>query len=260
MSGRGIGDDLRRALEDFCGLDKVVVASDYDGCVAPIQPKPEMAVPNPAALGSLNRIAGLPDTRVAMVSGRARDNLAEISGAGDPLVLIGSHGAEWAAGFSDPLTADQRDLLARIIDEFGSISERFAGTSVEVKPASTTLHVRNATRDDADAALVLAETGPATWPGVEVTKGKAVIELAVIETSKGHALDRLRRAFDADAVLYLGDDVTDEKAFAHLNRRDAGGRDVGIKVGSGHTVAEFRVDDCDDVAAVLDFVATHRAS
>ena len=258
MSERGISEDLRRAIEELSALDRIVVASDYDGCVAPIQPRPDMAVPNPASIDGLRACAELPNTLVALVSGRARDDLAAISGAGEPLILVGSHGAEFDTGFDDPVTGDKRDLLDRIVAEFEAISSRFDGTSVEVKPASTTLHVRNATTDDAGAAMELALTGPAAWQGVEVTKGKAVVELAVIETSKGLALDRLRESFGADAVLYIGDDVTDEKAFAHLNRRDAGGRDVGVKVGSGHTVAEFRVDDTDDVPGIFELITAGR--
>lgn len=263
MSAGQISDELRHALDDFCGLPRVLVASDYDGCVAPIQPRPELAVPNPDSLNALRECATRGGTLAAMVSGRARADLAAISGAGDPIVLVGSHGAEFEAGFDTPLTGHQQDLLDRIIDEFRSIATRFEGTSVETKPASTTLHVRNATADDATCAMELAEAGPAGWPGVHVTLGKAVIELAVIETSKGAALDRLRESFNADAVLYLGDDVTDEKAFAHLHRRDAAdlvdtARDIGIKVGDGPTVAQYRIPDTDTVAAVLSYIATHR--
>ncbi|MFZ2510453.1 MAG: trehalose-phosphatase, partial [Gordonia sp. (in: high G+C Gram-positive bacteria)] len=200
----------------------------------------------------------LPKTLTALVSGRARDDLASMSGAGAPIVLIGSHGAEFETGFDQPLTDVQQALLDQIIAEFGSIAAQFPGTSVETKPASTTLHVRNAAADDAAAAIALAESGPAGWLGVHATAGKAVIELAVIETSKGLALDRLRDSFRADAVLYLGDDVTDEKAFAHLRRRDAGGRDIGIKVGGGDTAAEFRVPGTDEVARVLECVVAYR--
>lgn len=124
---------------------------------------------------------------------------------------------------------------------------------VETKPASTVLHVRNASAQDADAALDAARSGPADWTGVQVTEGKSVIELAVIETSKGHAIDALRAKFGADSVIYLGDDVTDEKAFAHLRAGD-----VGIKVGDGDTVAAYRITDTDDVATVLEFVAARR--
>ena len=263
MSAHGIGDGLREALDDFCSLGRVLVASDYDGCIAPIQPKPELAVPNPDSLAALLACAARPDTLAAMISGRARDDLAAISGAGEPLVLVGSHGAEFDTGFDRPLTPAQRTQLDRIIAEFEAIAGKIPGTSVEIKPASTTLHVRNATPEDADVALQLADDGPAGWHGVHATKGKAVIELAVIETSKGLALDRLRESYGAEAVLYLGDDVTDEKAFAHLRRRDGAphdgrGKDVGIKVGDGKTAAEFRVPSTDEVAAVLEYVAAHR--
>ena len=56
--------------------------------------------------------------------------------------------------------------------------------------------------------------GLAQWEGVRVTKGKEVIELAVIETDKVEALDMLRRQAYATAALFVGHDVTAEKAFA----------------------------------------------
>ena len=61
-----------------------------------------------------------------------------------------------------------------------------------------------------------------------MTEGKAVLEFAVISTDKGEAVDILRDQHDASAVVFFGDDVTDEKAFRRL--RDG---DVGVKVGTG---------------------------
>nr|WP_221247630.1 trehalose-phosphatase [Gordonia humi] len=243
------------ALAEFASLDRVLIASDYDGCVAPIVSRPEDAVPNAESIDALRAAADLPGTWAALVSGRARADLAALSGLREPVTLVGSHGAEFEAGFDDPVTAEQQALLKSVIAEFDSISARFPGTSVETKPASTTLHVRNASDDDARAALALAVDGPAAWDGVYVTHGKAVIELAVIETSKGHALDRLRDRVHAQAVLYLGDDITDEKAFAHLNLPG----DVSVKVGGGATGAKFRIADPDEVAQVLSTVAYLRA-
>ena len=60
------------------------------------------------------------------------------------------------------------------------------------------------------------------------TAGKAVLEFAVISTDKGEAVDILREQTASTAVVFLGDDVTDEKAFARM--RDG---DVGVKVGPG---------------------------
>ena len=59
-----------------------------------------------------------------------------------------------------------------------------------------------------------------------------MLEFAVISTDKGEAVDILREQTDATAVVFFGDDVTDEKAFRRM--RDA---DVGVKVGPGETLA-----------------------
>ena len=256
MSPTARATPLGDALAEFAALDRVIIASDYDGCVSPIVSRPEDAVPDPASTAALAAAAELPGTWAALVSGRARSDLAALSGLHDPVTLVGSHGAEFETGFDTPLTATQTSLLAEVVAEIESIAARFAGTSVETKPASTALHVRNASDEDARAALALAVEGPASWTGVHVTHGKAVIELAVIETSKGHALDRLRARVNAQAVLYLGDDITDEKAFAHLNLPG----DVAVKVGDGATAAKFRIASTDEVAQVLSAAVELRAA
>jgi trehalose 6-phosphate phosphatase len=57
-------------------------------------------------------------------------------------------------------------------------------------------------------------------------------------------------------VLFAGDDVTDEDGFAVL-RPEAG--DLGIKVGTGETAAQFRVADERAVATLLTLLADARA-
>ncbi|MCR8898189.1 trehalose-phosphatase [Gordonia sp. GONU] len=255
MSDTGIPAALREALEEAARTRRLLVASDYDGCVSPIVSRPEDAVPDPASVIALEAAAALADTEVAVISGRELAVLAALSGLSAPVTLVGSHGSEFDTGFAVEVTDEARALLVRLIDELRGIAARFPGSTVETKPASTVLHVRNADPDDAVTALECARSGPGAWDGVHPTEGKSVLELAVIETSKGHALDTLRERLDCDVVIYLGDDVTDEKAFAHL-RPDAG--DIGIKVGDGDTAAGFRIGDTDDVAAVLDHVATAR--
>ena len=65
-----------------------------------------------------------------------------------------------------------------------------------------------------------------------------MLEFAVISTDKGEAVDVLREQTDATAVVFFGDDVTDEKAFRRM--RDA---DVGVKVGPGETLGALpRID------------------
>jgi trehalose 6-phosphate phosphatase len=78
-----------------------------------------------------------------------------------------------------------------------------------------------------------------------------VVEAAVVQTGKGAALQRLRVAYAAAAVLYVGDDVTDEDAFAVLRPGD-----VGVKVGAGDTLATYRVADPVAVRDLLQLLLT----
>jgi trehalose 6-phosphate phosphatase len=75
----------------------------------------------------------------------------------------------------------------------------------------------------------------------------------VRSTTKGEALEHLRRYTAADAVFYAGDDVTDEDAFAALMPDD-----LGVKSGPGATEAAFRVAGPDEIALVLSTLATFR--
>jgi trehalose 6-phosphate phosphatase len=69
----------------------------------------------------------------------------------------------------------------------------------------------------------------------------------VVQVSKGAAIDTLRERLGVDAVLFVGDDVTDETAFVRLRPGD-----VGVKVGDGDTAARYRVRTPEDVTGVLE--------
>ena len=115
------------------------------------------------------------------------------------------------------------------------------------------MHVRAAAPESREHALAAVRDGPAAWPGIYVTHGKDVMELSLIATDKGAAVNALRTQASASAVLYLGDDVTDENAFAELH-----GPDVGIKVGAGPTQATYRVDDPIDAVRILGYLLETR--
>ena len=72
-------------------------------------------------------------------------------------------------------------------------------------------------------------------------------------TTKGEAVEHLRRYTRADAVFYAGDDVTDEDAFAALTADD-----FGLKSGEGPTLANFRVPGPTQVARVIALLADLR--
>ncbi len=241
--------DLQRALDSVARVRGLLVTCDFDGTLAPIVSNPADARMLPDAAAALTALADLPDTAVALVSGRALGVLRTLSAVPPGIHLVGSHGAEFDTGFAHDIDGD---LLRRIIAELNEIAADKPGVTVETKPASVALHVRNASPADGEAALEAARQASLSWDA-HTTAGKAVLEFAVISTDKGEAVDTLRDQTGSAAVVFLGDDVTDEKAFARL--RDG---DVGIKVGDGETAAEFRVASPDDVAVALAYLLDMR--
>lgn len=241
---------LQRALIETAGTSRLLVTSDFDGTLAPIVADPADARPLPEAAAALEALAALPDTAAALISGRELAVLRELSAASPAVHAVGSHGAEFDTGFVHEIDTA---LLAEIIATLRSIAENRPGVAVETKPASVALHVRNASGADGEAALAAAHEAAASWDA-QLTEGKAVLEFAVIVTDKGEALDVLRDRCAATAVVFLGDDVTDEKAFRRMRAGD-----IGVKVGPGETLAEFRVDSPAEVAAVLRALAAERS-
>lgn len=236
---------LDGALGRLARVPRLLVASDYDGVLAPIVTDPAAAVPLPGVVEVLADLAALPGTAVAAVSGRARADLATVSGLPGSVVLVGGHGSEFGEDGPE-LAPEQVVLRERVEAALRALADTRDGVRLETKPASVVLHTRTADRAVAAAVSEAALAGPGTWPGVHATTGKEVVELSVVTTHKGTAVAALRDRYGAGAVLFLGDDVTDENAFKAL--RDT---DVGIKVGPGETAARFRVPDPPGALAVL---------
>ncbi|MCA2209446.1 MULTISPECIES: trehalose-phosphatase [Nocardia] len=253
MSAQELPLDVRRALASVARVPRLLVASDYDGTIAPIVSDPSKAFPQRESVSALRALAGLANTTAAVISGRALRDLAALSRLPVEVQLIGSHGSEFDVGFVHAIDNDAKQLLSEIHAAFAQIAADNPGVTVEMKPASAALHVRNASPEIGRRALNAARQGPACWVGVQVTEGKAVIELAVIPTDKGTALDTIRHQESASAAVFFGDDVTDEKAFRVLS-----GPDVGIKVGEGESLAKLRVDSTEDVARALAFLVEER--
>jgi len=253
LTAESLPADLRRAIVQIARTPRLLVACDYDGTLAPIVEDPEQARPHPESVGALRSLAGLHETTTAVISGRALRDLATLSRLPSEVHLVGSHGSEFDVGFVHALDENARALHTRIETELERLIEGAPGVHLEVKPASIAVHVRRADAEVGARVLDAVRSGPCTWEGVQVTEGKAVVELAVIHTDKGHALDVLRHQVGATAAVFVGDDVTDEKAFARLS-----GPDVGIKVGDGESLAGYRIPDPVAVATVLAFMLEER--
>jgi trehalose-phosphatase len=246
-------DELDEALEAIARVPILLVATDYDGTLSPIVDNPEDARPIRESIIALRALATLSSTYCSVISGRSLSDLANLSALDGQIMLVGSHGSEFDQDFVRTLTEQQIATRQKVLDEMHRIAAQDDRFHIEPKPASIAFHYRNVDEGRANAAVEELLGGAATWNDVQVKSGKKVLELAVVDTSKGDCIDALRHRVGATAVVYFGDDVTDEDAFVQLH-----GPDVSVKVGSGASAATFRISDPTEVARRLARLASAR--
>ncbi|MGA7203381.1 MAG: trehalose-phosphatase [Specibacter sp.] len=253
-----LAPELAAAIARIAKTPHLLVALDFDGTMSPLVPRPEDARPLPASAAALAALAALPGTTTALVSGRALASLREVATPPEPTLLVGSHGAEVWLGAGSPgleLTQSQAVALswARALVE--SATAAHPGTSAELKPAGAVLHYRQASPEAGSAAAAELRAALAQEPGIFVTEGKMVLEISVVKANKGKSLAMLRTTTGATAMIFAGDDVTDEHGFEILGKDD-----VGIKVGTGTSAAAFRIDSPASLPAVLELLLAARAA
>ncbi|MFQ5690265.1 MAG: trehalose-phosphatase [Gemmatimonadota bacterium] len=236
---------LERALARLAGAERLLVASDFDGTLSPIADLPAAARPDAVACGALQAIGKLPDTHAAILSGRARAVLRDLLGRqAEGVLLVGSHGAEIEGeAVLSPARLRLRDQLAADLE---AIAARQPGAVVERKPVGAAFHYRGVAVDARAAVVREVVRGPGRRAGVRLREGRKVVELVVVPADKGRALERLRRSLNITATLFLGDDRTDEDAFALLDPLD-----LGVKVGRGATRAAVRIGAQNEVGPLL---------
>lgn len=240
----------------------LLLALDFDGTLSPHVDDPMQSRMLPAARAAVERLSALPDTTVALVSGRSLHDLRLIAEHDDdsPLLLSGSHGAEWwipGRGETEPPDdAAERKLRDRLRGEIERDTAALAGVWIEPKRFGFAVHTRVAGAADAAVADARADAlMAAEAPQWRRRTGQNIVEFAYRHEGKDSAVKALRERTGATAVLFAGDDVTDEDAL-----RTLGPGDLGVHIGARETAATVSVPDIPTFARLLDAVATERAS
>jgi trehalose 6-phosphate phosphatase len=263
VTADGPGDDLDALLSRIGDPRGWRFVIDFDGTLAPIVDRPEDAAPAPGALEAVTALSGSCD--VALLSGRALDDLvARLGRVPDRVLLVGGHGneARHPDGTREALTDLEaaRGPLDDLEAALGDLLDQEAGWQVERKPTSVAVHHRRVEDQAVDAQLPrvrsLLEDATDREPGFVLLEGKAVVEPKVRGVDKGVALRWLAALADgrgpegSKAVpLVLGDDTTDEDAFAVAVA--CGGEAVRIAEAPTATSARYRLRDPSRVVTLL---------
>ena len=215
---------------------------DLDGTLAPIVSRPSLArVAEPVrhAIHAL-RSAGW---RVAVVSGRPRRHAVALLEIPD-LPVFGSHGLEGPTaadiapvdrGTARRLAALERRIRRLAAGDPSLLIERKAG-SVACGDRALPRAARSRWRRRLAASLERSDLA-----GLELLRGRCVIEIRAPQATKARSLDALgiaqRRAVPDESLVALGDDRTDEDLFRAL-----AGTGLGVLVGpSRRTYARARL-------------------
>lgn len=241
--------NLTEALDHLAAAETLLVCLDFDGTIAEIVTDAGTARAHPDALRAMKQLSRLPRTEVAVLSGRHLDGLRSVLPLDDPVVLVGSHGAEPTRGAA-PLTPGDNAYLSRVQERLEALAEPPA--FVEVKPYQRVFHVAAvAERDPDHARMLLARAIEADAEGRPVTEGHNLVEFSALDITKGHWLATRKRNFAT--TLFAGDDATDETALAQL-----GPGDIGIKVGEKPSIAPLRIGSVAEMARFLTRLADAR--
>jgi trehalose-phosphatase len=230
-------DVVAHEVRQWLGERHLLLVTDFDGTLSELALTPGEAVMSPQVRDTLRVVGDHPRTTLAVVSGRRIEDVRERTADVAPFVG-GLHGLEISGptgGFLHPALARVEPVIADILMRARVALAWCQDVVLENKQYALTCHVRKVAPDAAGRAL--GQFVEIAQPALDadllrVLPGAQALELLpAVEWHKGKAVDWIRSVVDLGptsgvGIIYLGDDRTDEDAFATLQ-----GRGVAIGVG-----------------------------
>lgn len=224
---------------------------DIDGTLARIELSPDAVRVDGVMQYLIEALHEKTGGAVALVSGRSLHDVDKLF-PHFTLAAAGQHGAE--RRHSDGTVVRQPMPSAHLLqmrDALREMERRHSGLMLEDKGLSLSMHYRQVPRLGAFVQREVRALFQQFGSGFQMQLGKCVVEIVPMGHTKGTVVNEFlgEEPFRGRTPAFLGDDVTDENAFAVVNA--LGG--VSIKVGAGPTLAPYRLDD---VAAVREWLAS----
>lgn len=196
---------------------------------------------------------------MAVISGRALKDIKRQIGL-KGIIYAGNHGLEIAGPgikFTGRVSLREKAVIKQIADTLKNKLADISGVCVEEKGVTFSIHYRLVVQDK--IALVKDVVGDTLKPYLErgeirVNRGKQVVDVRPpLKWDKGQAVlwllekEQLKHSGESILPVYIGDDITDEDAFAALK-----GIGLTIFVGSpANTRAQYFLKDTTEVLEFL---------
>jgi trehalose 6-phosphate phosphatase len=242
---------------------RILLLTDYDGTLAPIVERPELAEIPESTRQVLKKLARQRTFKLGIISGRGLADLkskVKIRG----LIYAGNHGFEIRGpglNFVNPLAKEIRPFL-RVVSKILTLAlETTKGVFVEDKGLTLSVHYRQMAGNNSGDENYLFDSimrSARDTGKFKVTAGKKVYELRpAIDWDKGKAIEMLIKKYghkngrkDGLLPVYIGDDVTDEDGFKVVRRYRNG---LAIHVGENidNTAADYFLKSPEEVAEFL---------
>lgn len=248
------------SLQDKLKGKTPAVFLDYDGCLSPIVKNPEDAVLSAEMKKTLQALADR--CVVAVVSGRDRHNVKDLVQL-ENLFYAGSHGFDISGPDNmqnEPGSAKEIvPELDKAEAELYELLQHIEGVLIERKRYAIAVHYRNVATGQEESVLKIVDQVLQKFPKLKPGPGKKIVELKPnIDWHKGKAVLWLMNELELNRPdiipVFVGDDLTDEDAFAAL-------QDTGITVLVGEhdeqTYANYRLENVEEVQQFLTMLTRH---
>ncbi len=247
-------DNLASIEKQIAGASRLAVFLDFDGTLSPIVPKQEDAIVDPEIRPVLEKLTERDDMDIAIISGRAMADVRQRVGI-EGLLYAGNHGLEAESNtisFRNPeANAMRRELKCTLLQLKLALSDN-DGLEIEDKGLTLAVHFRRVTEHMHDWVRSVTFSTVGRSRSFLCREGKMVIDIKPqIEWHKGYAVQWiLKEILPSGALpLYIGDDVTDEDAFAAIREG------ITIKVGDPiETEAHYTLPDVPSVGQFLNWL------
>lgn len=223
---------------------RVLFIFDYDGTLTPIVPVPNDAILNQKSKNTLNQLADMPNTKVAILTGRSLKNLKELLGEGlsPNIMLLGSHGAE----IGQEASANEYTPYLNEIKEKYSLNPLL---DLEEKTLSIAIHYKRYPDPD-EIKKILYEESKNYKDLFRVQEGHKVFEFLPKDINKGKAMGYFHEKFPDFYLVFFGDDLTDNHGFLAI--KELGGLSIQVDDRIKDPAAEFFIPSVENVYELIE--------